>query len=64
MTLLLALLLLLLLLLVLLLHLLLFLVFVRYTKKVRHRLGHVSEVTRNEGRILFVHMGGARNGND
>ena len=40
--------LLLLLLLVLLLHLLLFLVFVRYTKKVRHRLGHVSEVTRNE----------------
>ena len=56
--------LLLMLLLALLLHLLLFLVFVRYTKKVRHRLGHVSEVTRNEGRILFVHMGGARRGND
>ena len=55
---------LLLLLLVLLLHLLFFLVFVRYTKKVRHRLGHVSEVTRNEGMILFVHMGGARRGND
>ena len=56
--------LLLLLLLVLLLHLLLFLVFVRYIKEIRHRLGHVSEVTRNEGRILFVHMGGARRGND
>ena len=55
---------LLLLLLVLLLHLLICLVFARYTKKVRHRLGHVSEVTRNEGRILFVHMGGARRGND
>ena len=56
--------LLLLLLLVLRQHLLLFLVFVRYTKKVRHRLGHVSEVTRSEGRILFVHMGGARRGTD
>ena len=54
----------LLLLLLLLVLLLPFLVFVRYTKKVRHRLGHVSEVTRNEGRILFVHMGGARRGND
>ena len=56
--------LLLMMLLVILLHLLHFLVFVRYSKKVRHRLGHVSEVTRNEGMVLFVHMGGARRGND
>ena len=44
----------------LLLQLLLFLVFVRCTKKVRHKLGHANEVARHAGRSLFVLMGGAR----
>ena len=35
-------------------------VFVRCTKKVRHKLGHASEVARHAGRSLFVLMGGAR----
>ena len=44
----------------LLLQLLLFLVFVRCTRKVRHKLGPAKEVARLAGRSLFVLMGGAR----
>ena len=35
-------------------------VFLRCTKKVKHKLGHASEVARHTGRSLFVLMGGAR----
>ena len=35
-------------------------VFVPCTKKVRHKLGHASEIARHAGRSLFVLMGGAR----
>ena len=34
--------------------------FVRCTKKVRHKLGHASEIARHAGKSLFVLMGGAR----
>ena len=35
-------------------------VFVRCTKKVRHKLGHASDIASHAGRCLYVLMGGAR----